>query len=328
MNQRHKKIINKETGTETSNKLSIKEIQPGLNPLYEVEENGNISIFKFLKEGGEAERFKAEAEIYHKLNSYSNYPVPDLRSKNLSLNEPYFVLENIQSQNAGNIKRCPNQSQREKFFAQYGKYLAMLHQKVNFSYYGDLMYKNGLVVENSRSSWKAKFLDYINTYFSDSEWINDNLAEEAMETAQVSVNILPESPQPALLRIDNRLDNVLVNPNGDITAMIDWGLLASGDPLYDLMFSEYLMVDQDFDYLSKQKRQKLRYSLFEGYAEIRPFKRNKKFNKRRQLYRLAVTGFLCLGFPHWKHKLSKAERKKKENEIQQRVKTAIRTIEN
>ncbi|AZK93339.1 MULTISPECIES: phosphotransferase family protein [Streptomyces] len=45
---------------------------------------------------------------------------------------------------------------------------------------------------------------------------------------------LPESPAPAVVHGDYRLDNVLVGPDDRITAVLDWEMSTVGDPLTDL----------------------------------------------------------------------------------------------
>ncbi|WP_406208604.1 phosphotransferase family protein [Kitasatospora sp. NBC_01560] len=45
---------------------------------------------------------------------------------------------------------------------------------------------------------------------------------------------LPASPAPALVHGDYRLDNVLVDPGGTITAVLDWEMSTLGDPLTDV----------------------------------------------------------------------------------------------
>ncbi|MGV9315119.1 phosphotransferase family protein [Streptomyces sp. NPDC003691] len=45
---------------------------------------------------------------------------------------------------------------------------------------------------------------------------------------------LPESPAPAVVHGDYRLDNVLVGPDDRITAVLDWEMSTLGDPLTDL----------------------------------------------------------------------------------------------
>ncbi|MFE9421526.1 phosphotransferase family protein [Kitasatospora sp. NPDC006697] len=45
---------------------------------------------------------------------------------------------------------------------------------------------------------------------------------------------LPDSPAPALVHGDYRLDNVLVGPDDRITAVLDWEMSTLGDPLTDL----------------------------------------------------------------------------------------------
>ncbi|GAA1142325.1 aminoglycoside phosphotransferase (APT) family kinase protein [Kitasatospora gansuensis] len=54
------------------------------------------------------------------------------------------------------------------------------------------------------------------------------------ELRQALAESLPVSPAPALVHGDYRLDNVLVGPDDEIAAVLDWEMSTLGDPLTDL----------------------------------------------------------------------------------------------
>jgi aminoglycoside phosphotransferase (APT) family kinase protein len=60
------------------------------------------------------------------------------------------------------------------------------------------------------------------------------------------VQLIPESPQPAVVHGDFRLDNVLASADDRIAAVLDWEMSTLGDPLTDLgllvMYSEPLDI--------------------------------------------------------------------------------------
>ncbi|MGW1082357.1 phosphotransferase family protein [Kitasatospora sp. NPDC002522] len=59
---------------------------------------------------------------------------------------------------------------------------------------------------------------------------------------------LPDSPAPALVHGDYRLDNVLVGPADEITAVLDWEMSTVGDPLTDLgLLVMYTELARRFD---------------------------------------------------------------------------------
>ncbi|MBK1788259.1 phosphotransferase family protein [Prauserella cavernicola] len=61
---------------------------------------------------------------------------------------------------------------------------------------------------------------------------------------------IPESPPPAIVHGDYRLDNVLVGSDDEITAVLDWEMSTLGDPLTDLglllAYSERRSLDLSF----------------------------------------------------------------------------------
>ena len=54
---------------------------------------------------------------------------------------------------------------------------------------------------------------------------------------------LPPQETTALVHGDYRLDNVIVTPQGEVAAVVDWELCTLGDPLADLVFGEGVALD-------------------------------------------------------------------------------------
>ncbi|MFG2694298.1 phosphotransferase family protein [Kitasatospora sp. NPDC048407] len=68
------------------------------------------------------------------------------------------------------------------------------------------------------------------------------------ELHQRLADTLPDSPAPALVHGDYRLDNVLVGPDDRITAVLDWEMSTIGDPLTDLgLLVMYTELARRFD---------------------------------------------------------------------------------
>ncbi|MFJ1790190.1 phosphotransferase family protein [Kitasatospora griseola] len=68
------------------------------------------------------------------------------------------------------------------------------------------------------------------------------------ELHQRLADTLPDSPAPALVHGDYRLDNVLVGPDDRITAVLDWEMSTVGDPLTDLgLLVMYTELARRFD---------------------------------------------------------------------------------
>ncbi|SDP25164.1 phosphotransferase family protein [Actinacidiphila guanduensis] len=61
---------------------------------------------------------------------------------------------------------------------------------------------------------------------------------------------LPHSPAPAIVHGDYRLDNVLMDPDGTPTAVLDWEMSTFGDPLTDLGLLVMYSEQRDADLLS------------------------------------------------------------------------------
>jgi aminoglycoside phosphotransferase (APT) family kinase protein len=66
----------------------------------------------------------------------------------------------------------------------------------------------------------------------------DEIEEVEPLAAWLASNI-PESPQPAIIHNDYKLNNLILNPDDltDVRAVLDWEMATVGDPLFDLAVS-------------------------------------------------------------------------------------------
>jgi aminoglycoside phosphotransferase (APT) family kinase protein len=62
---------------------------------------------------------------------------------------------------------------------------------------------------------------------------------------RLSRSVPPAAPKPGLLHGDYRFDNVVIGPDGQVTAVLDWELCTLGDPTADACWSLQYWADPD-----------------------------------------------------------------------------------
>jgi aminoglycoside phosphotransferase (APT) family kinase protein len=87
---------------------------------------------------------------------------------------------------------------------------------------GDLGRKDGYIARQLKR-WNGQF----------EASATRELPEVTEAFARLSAAI-PEQGAPAIVHGDYRLDNVMVNPDGEVLAVLDWEICTLGDPLADL----------------------------------------------------------------------------------------------
>lgn len=287
------------------------EIEEGLNTIYVLKTSKREFILKVrTNERNELGWFRAEPLIYQKLESLEDVPSPEIVYSDVSqesCENAFFIMEKLEGVNPAGFKKEINLETLERIVNALGRFLGRIHDSLEFDAYGMLKGKNGeLRSEDDVKKWTWHIEGSLKELESHIEegWEED-LDLEFPSKKEIG-EVLPEKPGPKLLHLDNRLDNLLIQ-DGCITAFLDWSHPEAGHNEYDLVRAEYLLIDYDLDFLSGEKKQVLRNSLYEGYEEVKGIDKE-GFEDRRNLYRRITVVWLLAGFPNWKTKLEPEER--------------------
>lgn len=100
---------------------------------------------------------------------------------------------------------------------------------------------------------------------------------------------LPESLSPVLARLDHGWHNLLVTPGGgEITGVLDWGILSAFPAAYDLALVEVRLAGGSWLALPEvpDRRPTVRDALLAGYRQERPVP--PAFDSQRRCYQLDV----------------------------------------
>lgn len=275
------------------------ELEEGLNTIYKLKSGEADYVLKVhTNENMEIERFNAEPEIYRLISEETNIPSPEIIYEDFSEERipAFYVMENIEGENAAEEAEDLTFEELQNLFYQYGKCLAEIHKNTSFNEHGLIFKNKDLGTEKGFDSWEESFKDLIrdNIWYVKKEWSNP-------PDFEIDINDLSESlpdVDPVLLHHDNRLENIILKDE-NISGFLDWSFTRAGHFEYDLILAEYLLIDWDLYFKEISNREALRDRLFQGYQEVNEFERNSGFEKRRKIYRYSTVIWLMAGLPNW-----------------------------
>ncbi|WP_436908014.1 phosphotransferase family protein [Halosimplex marinum] len=129
-----------------------------------------------------------------------------------------------------------------------------------------------------------------------------DLREEVVSALDALVDDLTGEFRPALCRIDQSLDNSLVDPeSGAVTGLLDWEFAVAATPAYDLAFVEHTLAGGHWPLVPDQPdySERIRAGLLAGYREAGPSHVVEQFRANRECYALLVEVHSMLNFDSW-----------------------------
>lgn len=274
-------------------------VEHGLNSIYRISSGERKFILKVhTNEKLDGENFRAEPLIYDRIEEETEIPSPSVIHEELDEEkDSFYIMEFIEGENPGTKKKELDLETLENLIFEYGRVLGEIHRELDFESFGELEGgEEELKIEREFDNWSDSLEDIFKVYRN---IIEDEWSEPPpLETPNTSIDIIPNNPDPSLIHVDNRLDNLLIEGK-QIEGFIDWSFTRTGHGEYDLVRAEYLLIDYDLRFLSEDKKDILRTALFEGYSEEVDLETDSKFEDRREIYRYATIFWLAAGFQNW-----------------------------
>lgn len=309
--------------TELDQDFGWEELEKGLNTIYLLSSDSDEYILKVrTNPKNKIPWFRAEPRIYEMISKETDIPSPGIVYRDLSresYQDMFYVMEALDGENPQHIRGELGQEELEEILHQYGRVLGKTHQVQITDQYGIIGYEDGVfgppdfaeqwnwALEGSMSAWKE---------ITEDEW--EEPPEIRFDSEKVKER-LPEMPKSVLLHSDNRLDNLLVE-NGEITGFLDWSHPWSGHKVYDLIKTEYLMIERDLGGWDRDLNlEKLKERFYSAYRQETEFEEGENFEELRRIYRYAITLELAAGFANWGSKLSEGEYDRTREEIVNRI---------
>jgi len=129
-----------------------------------------------------------------------------------------------------------------------------------------------------------------------------DLREAVVPALDARIDDLTGEFRPTLCRIDQSLDNSLVDPeSGAITGLLDWEFCVAATPAYDLAFVEHTLAGGHWPLLPdvRDDSELIREGLVAGYREAGPARVVDQFHSNRECYALLVEAHSMANFDAW-----------------------------
>lgn len=310
--------------------LDWSRIDEGVNTVYEAKsidskENFVVKVHTNLKTGKDSysslevqkSRFKAEAEIYNLLENIEGVPSPKIAYKDFSeieVSSLFYVMEKIKGEKGEKTIKKLNNDKIESILFEYGKILGKIHRETVFDDYGLILYnENKLNTKNKENNWKVSFKSMIRS-------IDDIIEKKWNEKPSLDISnvlekaeIVPENRESVLIHSDNRWENLIIKDDS-IEGFLDWSFTRKGEPYYDLVRAEYLLIDYNFE-SRRIERSDFRKSLKEGYQEEYSLPDIEDIDELRSLYRYTTILWILGGIPNWGSDMEENNREKRKKKL-------------
>ena len=316
--------LKEEVEAELGESFEWKKLDKGLNDIYKLSSYDSVYILKVhTNPKNKIPWFKAEPRIYDKISEETDIPSPKVIYKDLSCEDyqdMFYIMESMEGENLQNIREELNQEELGEILHQFGIMLGKTHELQITDHYGIIGFEDGVfgspdsaeqwnwAMEGSMSAWKEITTD---------EW--EEPTEIEFDPEKVNEK-LPRKPKSVLLHSDNRLDNLLVDES-TITGFLDWSHPWSGHKVYDLIKTEYLLIERDLGEWDKElDTEKLKEKFYSGYKREAGDQREDLNEEIKQIYRYAITLELSAGFANWGSKLDDKEHEEMREDIIESIK--------
>lgn len=230
-----------------------------------------------------ADQVRAEARLCTLLDDATDVPVPTILGRvddHPDLPSPYFLMERLPGDHP---EGPPGERERptlERLARQLGRHLGDVHTIDAFDAFGwiraradvdggaggarPLARQHGLTVAGATDSWPSHFRDLAEMHLErHPETRFGDRTPEIRRAVEDGIDRLAGDPCPVVGRIDHAFENTLVDADGEVTGLIDWGMLRTVAPAYDLACLEMTLAGTVG--LTAPRRERVRDALLGGY---------------------------------------------------------------
>lgn len=233
-----------------------------------------------------AEQVRAEARLCCLLDDATDLPVPTVFGRvddHPDLQSPYFLMERLPGDHPEGPPGEWDPSALEALAHKLGRHLGDVHTVDAFDAFGwvraetdaderasgarPLAQQHGLTVAGATDSWPSHFRDLAEMHLEHHpETRFGDRTPEIRGAIEDGIDRLAGDARPVVGRIDHAFENTLVDDQGDVTGLIDWGMLRMVAPAYDLVCLEMTLAGTAS--LTAPRRERVRDALRDGYERV------------------------------------------------------------
>lgn len=266
-----------------------------------------------LKIPEDRREFSTEARILSVLNNHTELPVPGVVGVVDEHDElpTFFLIEELPGESIHKTEtRELKEDTLRKIGVESGRYLSRLHRVDAVDSFGVITPEKNetlsggvpsgnidqINVGESDNSWSAHVEDSVEEMLEElSDPRFEDLVPEVREASEYLISGLErEEFNPVIGRVENSLDNLLVDPeDGEVTGMLDWEFVSATTGGNDLVLSEFWLSGGPWNLLASTPdyRELVRDGLVEGYLENERSEDRrvvKEFRSHHDFYELVV----------------------------------------
>lgn len=262
-----------------------------------------------------------EARMLAILDAYTSLPVPEVYGvidERDGLPTPLFLASTLPGTNPSRTDVAGlSEAAFERIARSTGRHLADLHALEAVDAYGFVDVEAAETLDGARPCADLDRIAVADPVADWREYVASSAEEavaglEATRFADVESDVRPVLEaridalsgefEPVVARIDQSLDNSLVDPETDeVSGLLDWEFCVAATPAYDLAFVEHSLSDGIWSAVPgvPDYRETVRAGLLEGYHEAGDPRVLEQFHDNYGCYALLAEVHAMLNFDDW-----------------------------
>jgi aminoglycoside phosphotransferase (APT) family kinase protein len=192
----------------------------------------------------ERRMMRQEPALHRRLRAASDVPVPPIVHHDFSrslIDRDWLIMPRLPGRPLGEAQLSP--TARDHALRQWGRHVAAVHELTDpqqrFGYLGehDCMTPQSNWPEAFREMYRLELADIV-----DAGAYDQATADDALALLDEHLDVFAACDTPRLCHGDLWVTNLLVEPDGAVTGVIDWDRACWGDLEWDLAIAEYCGV--------------------------------------------------------------------------------------
>lgn len=262
-----------------------------------------------------------EARLLAVLDAHTSLPVPEVLGvvdEHDRLPTPYFLATTLPGASYDRTELADfSPTAVERLARSTGRQLAALHGLDVVDAYGfvsvdaDETLDGGrpdgdpgrIVVDDPTRSWTGYLASEVDRVFPGLEATQFGDLAPAVRTAlDARIDGLSGPFDPVVARIDQSLDNVLLDPETSaVTGLLDFEFAIATTPAYDLAFVAHSLAGGHWQYVPEvpDRRETVRSALLDGYRTVGSARAVGQFRENGDCYRLLAAVHAMVNFEEW-----------------------------
>jgi aminoglycoside phosphotransferase (APT) family kinase protein len=189
---------------------------------------------------------RQEPHVHQRILAETQVPVPAILAHDFSrqrIDRDFLIMPLVEGETLGDASLSP--ARRQQALREWGRHIRQIHGIIDTQ--GRYGYFGGHKCMEPQPTWREAFALMYRKLLGDAVSCGvyeEDTADSSMELLEENLSVFGNCDAPSLLHGDIWVSNLMVAPDGAVTAVIDFNRACWGDVEWDLAIAEYCGIAQ------------------------------------------------------------------------------------